>query len=150
MKQHFIKLYQYDNWANNLVVDAIVQHDVIDDRILTLISHIIWAKTTWMLRFKKEEITNREAFGIMNMDDLKHAATLANSNYAAFIEDMADFDATLNYVDMRGNAHVGTYEDMLTHVINHGTHHRAQIASRLKEIGLTPPVMDYIVFTRGK
>jgi len=37
--------------------------------------------------------------------------------------------------------------NVLYHVVNHGTAHRAQIGARLRHLGLKPPPQDYIHFT---
>jgi uncharacterized damage-inducible protein DinB len=47
------------------------------------------------------------------------------------------------------------YENMkvwhvLSHVINHGTAHRAQIGAMLRLFGLKPPRQDYIFYVLGK
>lgn len=41
-----------------------------------------------------------------------------------------------------------TAEEMLLHVVNHGTYHRGYIADMLYEAGLKPPTMDIPVFVR--
>ncbi|MFB3133724.1 MAG: DinB family protein [Rhodothermales bacterium] len=38
--------------------------------------------------------------------------------------------------------------EILLHVIIHGQHHRAQIATCLRQHGHTPPPTDCIIFTR--
>ena len=39
--------------------------------------------------------------------------------------------------------------NVLFHVVNHGTAHRAQIGARLRHLGLKPPPQDYIHFALG-
>ena len=39
---------------------------------------------------------------------------------------------------------------VLSHVVNHGTAHRAQIGAMLKLLGFQPPGQDYIFFVMGK
>ncbi|WP_414711827.1 DinB family protein [Sphingobacterium sp. UBA1498] len=40
--------------------------------------------------------------------------------------------------------------DILLHVFNHGTYHRAQIASEMRRNGVEPINTDYITFIRLK
>lgn len=148
MKQHYHTLFAYDYWACNRMIDCILDNDIIDDRILSLISHIIWAQGVWMKRIKKEEVGVYTPFNIIALQDLKEQAAQAHDDFMAFIESVGDFSTVLEYKNSRGDAWQNTYEDVLMHVANHGTYHRAQIASRLKEIGLMPPVTDYIAYRR--
>jgi uncharacterized damage-inducible protein DinB len=39
---------------------------------------------------------------------------------------------------------------VLMHVMNHGTHHRAQIMTQLREFGVDPIPQDYIFFVMGR
>jgi uncharacterized damage-inducible protein DinB len=148
MKQHYHTLFAYDYWACNRMIDCILDNDIIDDRILSLMSHIIWAQGVWMKRIKKEEVGAYTPFNIIALQDLKEQAAQAHDDFMAFIESVGDFGTVLEYKNSRGDAWQNTYEDVLMHVANHGTYHRAQIASRLKEIGLVPPVTDYIAYRR--
>jgi uncharacterized damage-inducible protein DinB len=148
MKTHYHTLFAYDYWACNRMIDCILDNDIIDDRILSLMSHIIWAQGVWMKRIKKEEVGAYTPFNIIALQDLKEQAAQAHDDFMAFIESAGDFGTVLEYKNSRGDAWQNTYEDVLMHVANHGTYHRAQIASRLKEIGLVPPVTDYIAYRR--
>lgn len=130
------------------MIDCILDNDILDDRILSLMSHIIWAQGVWMKRIKMEDVGVYTPFNIIALQDLKEQAAQAHDDFMAFIESVGDFSAVLEYKNSRGDAWQNTYNDVLTHVANHGTYHRAQIASRLKEIGLVPPVTDYIAFRR--
>jgi len=39
---------------------------------------------------------------------------------------------------------------VLSHVVNHGTAHRAQIGAMLRNLGHKPPPQDYIFFVMGR
>ena len=61
----------------------------------------------------------------------------------------ADFDKTIYYQNLRGDKWESKLVDILTHVINHGTHHRAQIGQQLKFAGTGGlPNTDYIAYIR--
>ncbi|WP_379084396.1 DinB family protein [Pedobacter sp. UC225_65] len=48
------------------------------------------------------------------------------------------------------NQYTGIVKDILFHVFNHSTYHRAQIATLFKESGITPPVTDFIILKRNQ
>ncbi|UPT65543.1 MAG: hypothetical protein M0D57_13455 [Sphingobacteriales bacterium JAD_PAG50586_3] len=79
---------------------------------------------------------------------MRQQAEQVHNRYIGFIASTDDYSAVLEYKNSRGDAWNSTYEDILTHIANHGTYHRGQIASRLKEIGVQPPTTDYIAYSR--
>ena len=50
----------------------------------------------------------------------------------------------LTYTNTRGQTLTFRLADMLTHVCNHGVHHRAQAINMLRQLGTRPPRGDYI------
>jgi uncharacterized damage-inducible protein DinB len=55
---------------------------------------------------------------------------------------------TIAYKNTRGESFENSVRDILFHINNHSTHHRAQIAARIREAGITPPTSDYIFYRR--
>ena len=50
MKEYYIKLFNYNNWANQLIIERINQINNLPVRILELMSHIVLAEKTWLNR----------------------------------------------------------------------------------------------------
>lgn len=51
-------------------------------------------------------------------------------------------------ISTEGVKYESTVLDILTHVVNHSTYHRGQIASLIAATGTKPAVTDYIALTR--
>jgi uncharacterized damage-inducible protein DinB len=58
--------------------------------------------------------------------------------------DATEAAITVAYQNSKGEHWESTVEDIVIHVANHGTYHRAQIAALLRAGGTTPPYTDYI------
>lgn len=58
-------------------------------------------------------------------------------------------DAEVHYTDTRGVEHRTTLEDILLHVSIHGQFHRGRASERLRSVGQSAPVGDYIEFVRA-
>jgi uncharacterized damage-inducible protein DinB len=57
----------------------------------------------------------------------------------------------IEYKDFRGAARSDVFWHMLQHVVNHGSYHRGQVTTMLRQLGVMPPqFMDLIVFYREK
>ncbi|SPE42806.1 putative DinB family protein [Candidatus Sulfopaludibacter sp. SbA3] len=55
----------------------------------------------------------------------------------------------LSYTDMKGRLWSEPLWQLVLHVVNHGTHHRGQVAGFLRSMGHTPPATDLIYFYRA-
>ncbi len=65
----------------------------------------------------------------------------------AILEDYA-LDHPILYANSQGQQFESNVQDVLFHIINHTTYHRAQIASDFKLNGLAPLLTDYIHYKR--
>jgi uncharacterized damage-inducible protein DinB len=58
---------------------------------------------------------------------------------------------TIEYQDLRGDDQLDVLWQMLQHVVNHGTYHRGQITTMLRQLDAVPPKsMDLIAFYRER
>jgi len=60
----------------------------------------------------------------------------------------ADFARIVSYRNSAGHPYQSTVEDILLHVALHGSYHRGQIATLLRQSGSEPVLTDYIAFIR--
>ena len=60
-------------------------------------------------------------------------------------------ERAIKYQDLRGNDQSDVRWQMLQHVVNHGTYHRGQITTMLRQLGAAPPEStDLIAFYRDR
>lgn len=148
MKEHYTKLFEYNLWANNEFSEVLRANQFQNSKILKLISHMANAQSIWLSRIKKETSSR----GVWDEHTLKEALELlANSS-----QDWLDFiysgdmdQETISYKNSKGNEFESRLGDILTHVVNHGTHHRGQIAHMLREEDIDPPASDFIFYVRS-
>ena len=88
-----------------------------------------------------ELMPHKETCGLLNY---------SNEQFLTLIESREDFDQLITYKTTEGVVHSNRLADLLTHVANHGTHHRSQIALLLREEGIAPPASDFIFYLRAK
>ena len=53
-------------------------------------------------------------------------------------------EAEISYKDMRGNPWRQPLGQLVLHVVNHGTHHRGQVAGFMRTMGHIPPKLDLV------
>lgn len=145
----FEKLLGFNHWANELYLETFSNNVSTPDNCLKMMSHIIGAEVIWLQRINAKAI-NLSAF------EPKTAEVLIAMNKdltekwmqkIAEIKEKSDI-MNFNYKNLEGLDFSSTFEDILIHICNHGTYHRAQIAQELKMAGIKPPSTDYIIFSR--
>ena len=60
-----------------------------------------------------------------------------------------DLDRDVTYTNSAGQEFTSRVEDILLHVVMHGSYHRGQVAMLIRDGGGTPAPTDYIAFVRG-
>lgn len=149
MKEYFLKLFRYNEWANNRILEVLVSTPVRNGDILKLFSHIISAQRLWLERILNSNII----FEIWNTESLEGCIQMSKESSLAWIKflertDEASLKENVHYVNTKGLPFDNTVEDILAHVINHSTYHRAQLARMLRQEDIQPPVTDFIAFRR--
>ncbi|WP_422008334.1 DinB family protein [Roseivirga pacifica] len=147
MKAHYQKLFAYNTWANDRFAEVIGQMKVPDTEILRLFSHIANAQVIWLERLQNQQNT----VGVWDEYNVEKAIGMVKESslaLEAFVDSAEAFDNTVVYKNSRGHQFETAAGDILTHVANHGTHHRGQIATLLRKKEITPPASDFIFFVR--
>lgn len=149
MKAHFEQLFSYDRWANQEIFSLIKKREPENARIYVLFSHIISAERIWLDRCMNKQDTV-ERFMDRSIDEMTHALSSVENDWLAFLplKSADDFDAIIHYSNSSGKSFSDACDTILTHVINHGTYHRAQIVQLVKAEGFEVPNTDYIFYKR--
>lgn len=150
MQAYFEDLYNYHHWANGLVIKVVEEVPVLSSSVVTLLSHTMNAHFIWLDRIEQRSPTyavwqEHKVAMLVPLSERAHrrAMTLLRSG-----KYQTDFSDVVHYRDSKGRAFQNSVRDILTHVANHTTHHRAQIAVLLRQQDIAPPATDYIFYKR--
>jgi len=110
-----------------------------------LFCHLLNAHQIWNAR-----ILGKTQLGVVQVHELSACRQLIADNHSNTLQILQsiDMEAEVVYQTSRGEAFHNKVRDILFHIGNHSTHHRAQIASQFRQAGLKPPVSDYIFYKR--
>ena len=70
MKKYFSKLYHYNAWSNNRVLACLKRQNIRDEKILTLMGHIVAAQFLWLHRIKGLPAPDVKLWGTYTLDQL--------------------------------------------------------------------------------
>ena len=154
-------LVDYNYWARDRLLDAVA---LITPEQFTrsmgnsfssvrdTIAHICAAERIWITRLKGETPQ-----GLQKPDRLPDVDA-ARREWAELEGEMREqlarlgpeaVERAIEYQDLRGNDQSDVLWQMLQHVVNHGTYHRGQITTMLRQLDAAPPKsMDLIAFYR--
>lgn len=110
-------------------------------------SHLLSAQQIWLSRCTGQPTNNYQLWPKWNTYTFVEIIEANHSGWAGFINMQTDMSGTVAYKNSKGQKFSASITDILAHVINHGTHHRAQIGLLLKQhAGIELPFTDYIYF----
>ena len=147
MKDFFRDKFEYNHASNKKVIGIMKEFpDACSDKALELISHTLNAQYFWNLRILGKK-PSKAVWQIHEIDNLKNFNTECHNETLSIIERLKLSD-TISYMNTKGQSFSNTVEDILFHVVNHGTYHRGQIMNDLKLNGAVPLGTDFIFHKR--
>ena len=143
------KLAAYNLWANEVLVKWLEELGAaVPSSTLRLLSHIANAQLIWLSRL--EGVASNQALFEEHPLALCRDLLVSSSDQLLELAAMPvlGLQQMVSYHNTRGQAFETSAEDILMHVFNHGTYHRAQIARDLRQHSLNPVDTDYIIYVR--
>ncbi|MBS1489481.1 MAG: DinB family protein [Bacteroidetes bacterium] len=148
MKNYFLKLYQYNQWANQRVLGALKKQAVTHEKILSLLGHVAVAERLWLYRIKNLPKPDLKLWASYTLDEVTEMFSNTDQEWIDYVNTNEDFSRELRYTNYTGDPFVNTIENIIIHTANHATYHRAQVALLLRQNGLEPVNTDFITFDR--
>jgi len=143
MKEFLIELFDYNKAMNDQFIEEKKDGPEESKR---LFSHILNAHNIWNARIKEIgatltpwEVHDTNAWHLMN--EMNHRLTSEILMNRGLSEQLV-------YQNTKGVQFENKLSDILFHILNHGTHHRAQIMLALRQDGQDPLITDYIFYKR--
>jgi len=138
----------YNAWADARVMECLERQQVKDVKILRIFGHLVSAQLIWYNRFKGLPKSPLPLWGDHSLSELKSIATEASRCWLSFVGEEDTFDRVLKYTNFVGDYYETNIRDLMTHLVNHCTYHRGQVAVLLREKGYEPVNTDFVTYDR--
>lgn len=148
MKKYFLKLYQYNAWANKKVLKCLQEQNITDEKILSLFGHVMVAQLTWLSRIEATPNPGLKLWGDYAMPQLQSMSDEGSAKWLNYVEKTENFDWVLKYKNFQNDYYESNVETIMIHTVNHASYHRAQIAMLLRQKGFQPVNTDFITYDR--
>jgi uncharacterized damage-inducible protein DinB len=155
-RAHVTRMLRFHHWAEDAVFAGIATLTAQELDMpwggsfgtgRAMLAHIIGAERLWCDRWYGR--TSRPQYPATHSGaDFRDEWARVRTEQRTFIDALSQeaLSRDLNYVNMRGDAKSFPLDDLLIHVVNHGTYHRGQMTQLLRDRGRDVPGTDFIVY----
>ena len=153
-------LFDYNAWANRRVLAAaekLTTQQFLDplhssfSSVRDTLAHIYGAEWAWLERFQ-----GRSPSALPYVEDFRDVTDLRDKwleqegRLLAFVRGLsqADLDREMEYKTFKFGVYRNPLWQSMQHVVNHGTYHRGQVTTLLRQLGAQPILTDLMHFYR--
>jgi len=149
MKAYYIRLLQYEYWANSRIIEALEKLDNPPERAVLLTSHILNAQMVWFTRIANDHLVVG-IWDLLPISWLKETSDHSYQKWESYVRDLdeVEFNKIIKYQNTKGEYFETPLGEILTHLSHHAAYHRGQIIDALKPVLHPLPTTDYILWLR--
>jgi uncharacterized damage-inducible protein DinB len=154
-------LINYNYWARDRVLASAEQlsHEQLSrnlgssfSSVLDTVLHMQSAEWVWYRRWQGDSPSVRaDQSHLRTVDAVRDAWRPLEHDIRTFVEGLGPLGLAqvIEYKTLDGQLASSAYWQMIVHIVNHGTYHRGQVATMLRQLGARPAQStDMIVFFR--
>ena len=155
-------LFDYNAWANRRSLDAaseLTNEQFIKpmgssfSSVRDTLAHICGAEWVWLERFQ-----GRSPSGLPDVTQFADAASLRarwseqEARLLAFVRGLrqSDLDRIMEYKTLKFGTYSNPLWQSMQHLANHGTYHRGQVTTMLRQLGAKAILTDLMHFYRER
>ncbi len=152
------ELYDYNFWARDQQLAAC--RSLSDEQLARplgssfgslrdTLKHLLGAEWVWVERFNgRNPRTFPAAQELQSLEAIRthwQSVEAEIRNFLAALKPEA-LARPLTYQNFKGETWTYPLWQTLVHLANHGTYHRGQVTMALRQLGATPPAIDFLVY----
>jgi uncharacterized damage-inducible protein DinB len=155
-----VTLYEYNAWADRRALEAasaLTQEQFTKklgssfSSVRDTLSHIYGAEWIWLERFQgRSPSAFPDDSEFTDIAKLKASWAAFELTLLKFVRGLTqeDLDREMEYKTMKFGVYRNPLWQSMQHVVNHGTYHRGQVTTMLRQLGAQPILTDLMHFYR--
>jgi uncharacterized damage-inducible protein DinB len=155
-------LYDFNAWANHRTIDAVAALTPEQftkpmgssfSSVRDTLAHICGGEWVWLERFQgRSPSAMPDNSRFADLDSLREHWAPIGSQLLKFVHGLTqeDLNRVLEYKTMKFGVYTSPLWQSLQHVANHGTYHRGQVTTMLRQHGAQPIPTDLMHFYRER
>jgi uncharacterized damage-inducible protein DinB len=146
---HYRRLADFDVWANNEALRSLREAGAgAPERALSLITHILATEHVWLARINTPDV-KPPVWPEWTLEQVERQLEVVSQEWHAILNaGETRLMESVEYQNSKGERWLNNVGEVFMHVMMHGTYHRGQIATLLRQSGATPAYTDYIEAVR--
>jgi uncharacterized damage-inducible protein DinB len=157
-----IGLYEYNAWADQRVLEAASALPAEQftkplcssfASVRDTLGHIYGAEWIWLERFQGRSPSSfPDAREFQEIDALKMRWSELESRMLNFVRGLSqeDLDRVMEYKTMKFGVYRNPLWQSMLHLVNHGSYHRGQVTTMLRQLDAQPILTDLMHFYRER
>jgi uncharacterized damage-inducible protein DinB len=147
-------LLSHAEWADALAWKAVTSSALEDDDLRARLHHLHLVQWTYLHIWRAQQVKPRELTTFPTMAGIRGWAREYYRELPSWLGALVEADLghevrfpwADRLVQRVGRAQPATLAESILQVALHGTYHRGQVARRLRELGVEPPLTDFIAW----
>ena len=156
------QLFDYNSWANRRSLGAAEKLSIEQftrpmgssfSSVRDTLAHIYGAEWIWLERFQGRSPSALPSFNqFPDVVSLRETWLELEERLLSFVGGIrqTDLDSVLQYKTLKFGLYTNPLWQSMMHVINHGTYHRGQVTTMLRQLGAQPILLDLMHFYRER
>lgn len=162
LPEYFISLYEYNRWANGLMLEAAAaltldqlfyEHGHSWGSVHGVLVHMMSAEWIWLRRWQGESPnTVLNPVDFPDLQALRLRWNKIESELSAFVTSQTEesLQRPVAYTNTRGQPYTLPLWQLMAHLVNHGTHHRGELAAMFALLEASHPEDELYRYYLGK
>ncbi|MFI5058232.1 MAG: DinB family protein [Candidatus Acidiferrales bacterium] len=156
------QLYDYNAWANRRAMEATAA--ITPEQftkplgssfasVRDTLAHIHGAEWIWLERFQgRSPASLPDGKEFTNLASLRERWLEHEARLLSFVRGLtqADLDRVMEYKTLKFGVYRNPLWQSMQHLVNHGTYHRGQVTTLLRQLGAQPILTDLMHFYRER
>lgn len=155
-------LYEFNAWANHRSLEAASELPAEKfvqpmgssfGSVRDTLAHIYGAEWIWLERFQgRSPASLPDAAQFADAASLRERWTEFEPRLLGFVRGLAqaDLDRVMEYKTLKFGVYSNPLWQSMQHVVNHGSYHRGQVTTLLRQLGAQPILTDLMHFYRER